>query len=132
MSIAMTTIFFPIIRTILSRKTARLKGMALTKALDELEAKADAAGKSLTLKPFLEAVGDQLSEEDAKKLLEGEDTLLQRSKKAMMLTTLFDFVNNNERKAGDYKVIRGTKYVTLVELLHGRKTTSVRILCVIF
>jgi parvulin-like peptidyl-prolyl isomerase len=98
-----------------------LEGDALTKALDELEAKADAAGKSLTLKPFLEAVGDQLSEEDAKKLLEGEDTLLQRSKKATMLTTLFDFVNNNERKAGDYKVIRGTKYVTLVEFASREK-----------
>ncbi len=98
-----------------------LEGDALTEELDELEAKANTAAESLTLKPFVEAVSDQLSEEEAKKLLESEDSLLQRKKKAAMLTTLFDFVNDSERKTGDHKVIRSATHVTLVEFLSREK-----------
>jgi hypothetical protein len=100
---------------------SNLEGDALTEALDELEAKANTAAESLRLKPFIEAVSDQLPEEEAKKLLESEDTLLQRKKKAAMLTTLFDFVKDSERKKGDHKVIRGAKQVTLVEFVSREK-----------
>lgn len=98
-----------------------LEGDALTKALDELEAKANAAAESLPLKSFVEAVSDQLSEDEAKKLLENEETLLQRKKKGVMLKSLFDFVNDSERKKGDHKVIRSATHVTLIEFVSREK-----------
>ncbi len=94
-------------------------------ALLKLKADAGAALTEIESSSFVEAVKKFVSEEEAKKLDEDPDSVLEEKVLGSeMASQIAEFVKDSARKAGDAKVIEGTDSMTLVQFVGRQKDDS--------